>query len=149
MKIGSHIKPRDGKPRPVPFDDTVYTFAPVKDKRGVTHFVADVDDADHADALMRNGAFYAFDGKQAAEPALKHPGAPPVDETKWDEAIVDEADALLANNAETIAVEVGKVSGLDVLRCAIAREAAGKARKGVQATLSAALEGAIAAGVSA
>lgn len=148
MKIGSHIKPRDGSPRPVPFDDAVYTFAPVKDKRGVTHFVADVDNPDHADALMRNGAFYAFDGKQAAEPALMHPTATPTIESKWDEAIVAEADALLANNAETIAVEVGKVSALGVLRCAIERETAGKARKSVQATLSAALEGAIAAGVS-
>lgn len=149
MKIGSHIKPRDGSSRPVPFDDVVYQFAPVKDKRGVTHFVADVDNPDHADALMRNGAFYAFDGKQAAEPALKHPAAPLVVESQWDEDTATEADELLANNAETIAVEVGKVSGLEVLRCAIEREAVGKARKGVQATLAAALEGAIAAGVKA
>jgi hypothetical protein len=156
MKIGSHIKPRSGKPRHVPMFDTEYVFAAVKDKQGQTHFVADVDNADHAEILLKNGAFYAFDKNQSAQPTLSLPrgtkseGDEDTKPPAYPPEVEAEAKALLDHNTEVIGAEIGKVSGLDVLRCALAIESDrlnSKPRKTVITLLEASLQGAIEAGV--
>lgn len=131
MKIGSHIKPRNGQPRHVDIHDTPYTFAPMKDNQGVTHFVAEVTNEDHAALLLENGAFYAFDKAAQVKPKLTrgNAGDPPPPAEPVPPEIEAEAKALLDNNVEALGVAVGKVSSLDVLRCALQLEHAGSARK--------------------
>lgn len=154
MKIGSHIKPRNGKARHVAVHGKEYTFAPVKDNRGAIHFVADVTDADHAELLMKNGAFYAFDPAMAVQATLKRtketpkdPPAPP-QRTVWPTAIINDAMALLDHNADEIGALTGNVSSLDVLRAAMEFERGGKNRKTALTAIEGALKGAVEAGVT-
>lgn len=150
MKIGSHIKPRSGKPRHVTIHDTEYAFAPVKDNQGVTHFMADVTNADHAALLLENGAFYAFDKAAQVKPKLTRASAgdtppPPADPVPTE--IETEAKALLDNTVDALGVAVGKVSSLDVVRCALQLEHAGSARKSAISLLETTLAAANEAGV--
>ncbi|MGH8154610.1 MAG: hypothetical protein ACREP0_05135, partial [Rhodanobacteraceae bacterium] len=124
--------------------------------RGVTHFVADVTREDHASLLIANGAFYAFDPASAEPAKLTRGGNVNTDTTPaaeppkpWLPAIADEAIALLDAPAQDIAVKVGHVSALDVVRVALEFEAAGKARKSVVALLDTTLKSALEAGVGA
>jgi hypothetical protein len=154
MKIGSHIKPRSGKARHVPLYGTEYVFAPMKDKHGVTHFVADVANVEHAATLLENGAFYAFDKAQMPGSQLQRGGQKPADPPPppggpFTPEVEAEAKALLDNNVDALNVAVGKVSGLDVVRCALQLEHAGSARKTAVAVLEATLAAAAEAGVKA
>lgn len=148
MKIGSHIKPRSGKARHVDIYGTPYLFAPLKDRLGVTHFVADVNDDDHAALLMANGAFYAFDKNGLPEPKLTR-GATKVEPppSAWPDEIVDEANALLDQSAAKIATAIGSVSSPDVVRAARACEAADKKRDSVLSLIDKTLDAMQQAGV--
>lgn len=147
MKIASHIKPRSGKPRHVTFNGTQYAFAPTDDKHGITHFVASVGNKDDAKGLVGSGHFYEYSPDMEKPPVLKRsdPAAPPP--KPFDPAVVEEATALLENNTDDVSIAIGKVSSLDVIRCAIDLEASGQERKGVSNLLDTALEAGIAAGV--
>lgn len=143
MKIGSSIKPRDGSARNVDLFGQRYVFAPTKDKHGVTHFVAEVTNGDHAETLLQNGAFYAFDAAQAAPSKLTRdgkPGATTEPPKAWPSDVVDEAFALLDAPAADISAKTGNVSSLDVLRAALELEPGGKNRKTVLTTLETALK---------
>lgn len=152
MKIASVIKHRDGSARSVHVHGKLYEFKPVKDKDEVTHFVADVTDAAHAEVLMASEAFYAFDGKPPV-PALKRAitgGAPIGSDAKAPELSSEQLEAateLLKGSAGDIGKAVGSVT-LDTVRAAIAVESASKTpRKTVIGLLQTALDGALAAGV--
>lgn len=152
MKIGSVIKHRDGSPRCVHVHGKLYEFKQVKDQDEVTHFVAEVTDADHAAILMASEAFYAFGSKPAA-PALKRVGSsePPIGTGTPAPALSAEqlfaATELLMGSAGDIGKAVGNVT-FDTVRAAIAVESASKTpRKTVIGLLQTALDGAIAAGV--
>lgn len=151
MKIASNIKPKSGKPRTVTIHGRPYVFAPVLDKDDLPHFVAEVKDADHAAVLLGTGDFYAYGDELAPKPTLKQTVSdpvPPASTEPVDPAIQAEADALLALALAKIATEVGKVSGLQVVRVALATEkAAETSRKTVVALLQSTLDGAVAAGV--
>lgn len=152
MKIASRIKPRNGQPRAVHVNEHLYLFAPTKDKAGDTHYVADVADPDHAAILLGSEHFYELGKDQQAVATLTR-GVAPVEETESKpvdtatDALRAAAAELLAGSANTIAVAVGKVASLDVVRVALAMEREAGGRKTVIHLLEATLQGAAAAGV--
>lgn len=156
MKIASRIKPRNGQPRNVHVNGRLYAFAAAKDKNGDTHFIADVNDPDHAAILLGSEHFYELGKDQQAVSTLKRSAEPatanaeqvaagPTDTAN--ETLRAAASGLLACSANTIAVNVGKVASLDVVRTALAMEREAGARKTVIHLLEATLQGAAAAGV--
>lgn len=153
MKIGSRIKPRNGKARNVTIHGRLYSFTPEEDAQGVTHFVAEVNDPKHASVLVKNDAFYAFD-KTAEKPAKLSRGGKKADTKKdvpptaWPPEVVDEASSLLANEPDAIATEVGKVSGPKVVDAALELEAAAQNRPAVIETLTKTQQGLKEAGLS-
>lgn len=152
MKIASRIKPRSGKPRVVTVHDRPYAFAPTEDKLGDQHFVADVHNTEHAELLLGSGDFYAYDETLAPRPQLQPAAAsaaPPAAPLPNITALArTEAVNLLKGSAASISTGVGKVSGLAVVRAAMAIENTSPTpRKSVIALLQDALDGAIAAGV--
>lgn len=154
MKIGSHIKPRNGTARRVPLFGSEYVFKPEKDKAGATHFVAEVSNPDHAEVLLKNGAFYAFDKSQAQQPTLSRAsggnGEKKAAPTKtFDVALQAEAKALLDNNIESLGAAIGKVSSPEVVTCALALEREGSARKGAITLLETTVQALAEAGVQA
>lgn len=160
MKIASKIHPRSGKPRRVTILGRLYAFAPVEDKLGNLHYVADVSHEEHAAVLLGSDAFYRYTADMAPQAMLQQP-APKADGTPAansgpsgeqsageDLAIKAEAEQLLTGSASAISAAVGKVSSLAVVRAALDIEKAGAARKNVTALLNSTIEGAVAAGVA-
>ncbi|MGC1549382.1 MAG: hypothetical protein WA777_12705 [Rhodanobacter sp.] len=146
MKIGSTIKPRDGKPRNVHVHGELYPFAPVKDKHGKTHFVAEVNVESHAEVLMASDAFYHYDESHEVVPELtRNPDPKPVPvksaEPVFSAEILAEAAELLKGAATSISTAVGSVSSLDVVKAALALENANaKPRKNVTELLQSTLD---------
>lgn len=147
MKLGSQIKPRSGQPRHVTFNGTQYAFAPTQDKHGITHFVANVGNKDDAEGMLASGHFYEYSEGMEKPPVLKRDPPPPPPPEPFKPEVIEEATELLANGTDDVAVAIGKVSSLDVIRCAIELETKGKARKGVSGLLATTLEAGTAAGV--
>lgn len=152
MKIASTIKPRSGRPRHVAIHGHAYVFAPVKDKHGVTHFVADVNDADHASLLLENDAFYTFDKNGLPAPKLSRNAkqaakAPTSSKETWSTEILAEAAALLTQPVSDMGAAIGRVSSLGVVDAAAALENEGQKREDVLELLARAIEGAKQSGV--
>lgn len=152
MKIASKIKPQSGKPRNVTIHGRPYAFAPIQDKDDITHFVAEVKNADHAALLIGTGDFYTYGDELAPQATLKKavidPVEPPPPADPVEPAIQAEADALLLLSVAKISSEVAKVSSLAVVRAALATEKVAEgSRKTVVALLQATLDGAAQAGV--
>ncbi|MGO4700286.1 hypothetical protein [Dyella sp. 2RAB6] len=164
MKIASKIHPRDGKPRTHVVHGTTYKFAPTQDRNGEIHFVADVANPDHGALFMRNGSFYHFDDDlqvppltRIAPPAPAAPPSPPAPAadstsnpllTQFDQAVLDEAGALVAGSMTTIGTAIGSVSGAPVVLAALAIEKAKESpRKSVLELLEKTVDGLRAAGL--
>ena len=170
MKIGSKIRPRNGKCRNVTVHDRPYVFAATPDKNGDIHFVADVTDTKHAETFLGSGDFYAFGKGFEQQPSLTRStpagdGAHPATGGSANQAGGDggsqSAPTLAGHDPEAVAAatellkgsisDVGKAVAnhrLPVIRAALAMENAQEnARKGMVALLEATLEGAKQAGV--
>jgi hypothetical protein len=153
MKIASHAHPRDGRARIHTVHGIRYVFAPEQDRAGVTHFVAEVSNADHAELFIRSGGFYPFGEDLQVQPVLIRiaptgegaeseppPPAPPV--PMVDTAVQEEAAKLLAGTLNTIGTAIGSVSKPAVILAALALEKAKEApRKGVVSLLQQTIEG--------
>lgn len=157
MKIGSRIKPRNRVSRTVNIHGRDYTFLPVEDKYGETHFVAEVQNEEHAAVLLGTLDFYAYGKDMAPAAALKPPvadvGVAPAATqpvlVAFPQDVMQQAEVLLNGSASAIGADVGKVKSLAVVKAALAIERAGtKPRKSVITLLEQTLAGAAAAGVT-
>lgn len=157
MKIGSVIKPRTHPTRDVTVHGKLYVFAPVEDKQGEIHYVADVRDELHAETLVGTGYYYHFGKEHEKAPTLaRTPGGEKQAESKAPAAVKTQAHAdddvaaateLLKGSISDVGKAVGSVTP-GVVRAAIDVEKANQApRKGMLDLLNATVEGAIAAGV--
>lgn len=153
MKIASKIHPPHHQPtRTVHVHGRPYVFAPVEDKDGRVHYVAEVNDANHAAVFLGSEHFYELGKEQQRTPALKRapasepqpPPAPTQDAVS--DAVRAEAKELLAGSASAIATAVAKVSSLAVVRTALTLEREAGGRKNVINLLEATLQFAETAG---
>lgn len=164
MKIASKIRPRNGNARTHVVHGKTYVFAPTQDQAGEIHFVADVDNPDHAELFVRNGGFYHFGEKLRVPPLTRDkaptwgpaakPPAPPADSTsgqllaEFGQAVLDEAATLVAGSMTTISTAVGSVSAPAVVLAALALEKAKESpRKSVVDLLERSIDGLRAAGL--
>ena len=153
MKIASKAHPRDGKARIHTVHGIRYVFTPEQDRAGVTHFVEEVSNADHAELFIRSGGFYPFGEDLQVQPVLSRalptgegagseppPPAPPPPVV--DTAVQEEAAKLLAGTLNTIGTAIGSVSKPAIILAALAFEQAKETpRKGVVSLLQQTIEG--------
>lgn len=154
MLIASHIKPRRKPTRTVHVHGTPYVF---EQKTNNGEFVAEVSNPAHAEILLGSRHFSAVATGRTTLTRTPPPADPPKEDEKpstgdappaFTDAQVAEATTLLTGSASAIGKDVGQVSSLDVVRCAIDIEGKEKARKSVLALLQSTLEAAAQAGVS-
>lgn len=106
MKIGSKIRPRNGKARRVEVHGHLYVFAATPDKAGNTHFVADVPNEQHAETFLGSGDFYAFSKDHEQQATLTRDGAAPASDAEQTSAQLA-ASAMSAFNAGATGGQVG------------------------------------------
>ncbi len=158
MKIGTHIINRDGSARRTTVHGKLYIFGPTEDEQGVTHYVADVKDPDHAATFMAHGKFYEFKcqapqptlvrgakeagAAESSAPPVESQGTPPEGASGIDAAVLGEATDLLKGSVAVIGAAMGKVSCAEVVQVALELESAqAKPRATVLDLLKRTLEG--------
>lgn len=152
--IGSSIQPdktHNLTARTVHFGpscERAYTFT---DRNHDGHYVADVDNAEDAAALLASGSFYSYqgNGKPPVElnpaPRAAAAAAPAAEVFMPD--VLQEAEDLVVLSPAKMAIQLGKVSSLSVARAALGIETRnGKARPAVEKLLRDTIEMAAAAG---
>lgn len=171
MKIGSKIKPRTAPTRRTTVHGKEYVFAPLEDKDGQTHYVAEVTNEQHAETLVGSGFFYIYGKENEKQPSLTRQPADTSSTSTSSNGGEGSGEAgqgsstqpviLDGHDPEAVAAavellkgtipDVGKaVAGhtLPVIRAALALENSQEApRKGMVSLLEATLEGAKQAGV--
>jgi len=147
MRIQSRIKAKQGNVREITVFGVLYRF----EKQSDGSFVAEIDDPKAAECLLSGRDFWEY-GKAAAvltrEPEKEKEKEKEKDQSPPDPVAI-EAAALLERSVSEMGKEIGGVSGLAVLRAALALEQGddGKKRKGVVSLLETAIESAVQAGV--
>ncbi|MDN5939265.1 MAG: hypothetical protein L0H83_11460 [Salinisphaera sp.] len=154
MKLASRIHPRrtNKSYRAVTVLGTEYRFEKTVGKTGEAHYVADVENKQHAKLLLAGGQFYEFTGKTAPAETLQRPPVQQEPETiehdPIDEAVIAEAEALIEGSVADIGRAIGNVSSIAVIRAALVAETDSETpRKTVIELFGRALEGAQQAGV--